>query len=117
MTALACAFASVCGCGGAASEADRHALYAALQVEEARVAAAEHTAVEGACADRPAARDTACDASRAAHVLSTRIGEADALTRAERARRTCDRLRTQPACESAGEPGIDVASTDDVARP
>ena len=105
--ALALTAVAFGGCGAGASETDRHALYASLQVEEARVAAAEHRVVEGPCDGRALACDEACDASGSAGEIASRLGERDARIRAEHAERTCSWCRAQPSCHDE----LDAAAT------
>lgn len=86
------------GCG-AASERDVHALYASLQVEEARSTSAEHAVLEGPCDERAAACEEACDASRQASSIADHIGERDARVRAEETIRVCLACRDAAPCE------------------
>ena len=95
---------AIASCGGPAAEADLHAIYAAMQVEEARITHASEARAMGDCAARQSACEDTCDAARVLRDLSARAGEPDARTRAERAARTCEACTAESACAEPSTP-------------
>jgi hypothetical protein len=95
------ALAALPSCGGGRSEADLHAAFARIQVDEARIENARADAAEGcdslaaACAETCSARGDLCAAASPTE-------DRDALTRCERAGARCDACLASHEAECSG---------------
>jgi hypothetical protein len=98
LSAIACS-----GCAGVHTETDLHAVFARIQVDEARIEHAEAgLGPETPCEDREAACAALCDAAGDVCAIAEPLGDRDAAARCERARARCAACRSEHRSRCAG---------------